>query len=720
MDDYIIPIGLISEKHKKIVGGKAFSLARLNYEGFKVPKFFCLTAKAYREFLEKNKLNGQLFVELARKDFSKMRWEEMWDTSLRFKNMFLSSPIPENIENEIRAEIEKNYSEGPLVIRSSAPGEDSQTTSFAGIHESYVNIVGIEEVIEHIKLVWASLWSDAAILYRNELNLDMKTSSMAVIVQELIDGDRSGIVFSKDPTNESQVAIESVYGLNEGLVSGDIEPDRWILDRDSGTIAYHRNPSKRDHMLSLNTEGTLIEKLPPSLSEKEPLKEAEIRKIYEMAMISEDFFGCPQDMEWTISGDEFYLLQSRPITTLDDKEKNWYLSLRRSFENLKKLRFKLEDVLIPEMIEDAKSMSEIDLKSLNDIELADVIDKRNDLLQKWKAIYTKEFIPFAHGMRLFGEVYNEMVKPDDSHEFMELLVNSNLLSVQRNDKLNSMAKMIQKDNSLKQTIESGRIEGDFATIFNEFISKFGTSSYIQDKKQVLKLILELAKKPETQKMRKNDLSKLERNFYSKFDKNEEDYASELLEIGRSSYQLRDDDNIYLGAIEGHYLDSVREGEERIQERGFIHVFDPKEIMKALREENYVPKKTEYKHDIVPPTKMKIRQIQGQPASKGIVTGIARVIKNKNDLFSIKDGEILVCDAVEPNMTFVTPLISGIVERRGGMLIHGAIIAREYGIPCVTGIPDAIEIIETGDEVTVDGYLGIVVIEINKTSQATSF
>ena len=104
-----------------------------------------------------------------------------------------------------------------------------------------------------------------------------------------------------------------------------------------------------------------------------------------------------------------------------------------------------------------------------------------------------------------------------------------------------------------------------------------------------------------------------------------------------------------------------------------------------------------------------RQLVGQPASPGIAAGKARVILRAEDLFAFQPGEILVCDAIEPNMTFVVPLAAGIVERRGGMLIHGAIIAREYGIPCVTGIPDATSLIPNGTRVTVDGFLGIVII-----------
>jgi pyruvate,water dikinase len=113
---------------------------------------------------------------------------------------------------------------------------------------------------------------------------------------------------------------------------------------------------------------------------------------------------------------------------------------------------------------------------------------------------------------------------------------------------------------------------------------------------------------------------------------------------------------------------------------------------------------------VPGTRLQARQLVGQPAGPGLGKGKARVISQPADLAAFQAGEILVCDAVDPNMTFVVPLAGGIVERRGGMLIHGAIIAREYGLPCVTGVPEATVLIRTGDRLTVDGYLGLVIIE----------
>jgi pyruvate,water dikinase len=206
---------------------------------------------------------------------------------------------------------------------------------------------------------------------------------------------------------------------------------------------------------------------------------------------------------------------------------------------------------------------------------------------------------------------------------------------------------------------------------------------------------------------------LEKDFLSRFDEEQKSYALELLDLARASYRLRDDDNIYLDKIQGQLLAAVEEGRRRIQERSTPEskTLEIDDLLKAVQSEAPVHKPDQKAQQ---PAKkksfsLKSRQILGQPAGPGMAMGKARVVLDSSDLFSFQKGEILVCDAVDPGMTFVVPLAAAIVERRGGMLIHGAIIAREYGIPCVTGVPDAVNQIKTGDFITVDGHLGIVII-----------
>ena len=191
----ILTLAQIKDNDKKRIGGKCFSLYKLHQQGFQIPKTVCITTEAYNHYVDSTGLKENILLELNRKDFKDMRWEEIWDASLRVRNMFLKKPIPAVLENKLSDFFKLIFLKKNVVVRSSAPGEDSAKTSFAGLHESFVNVYGIDAILEHIRLVWASLWSDAALLYRKELGLNIEKSSMAVIVQELIQGEKSGVMF---------------------------------------------------------------------------------------------------------------------------------------------------------------------------------------------------------------------------------------------------------------------------------------------------------------------------------------------------------------------------------------------------------------------------------------------------------------------------------------------------------------------------------------------
>ena len=174
------------------VGGKALALARMARAGIAVPPFVAVTTDAYGAFLDATELRTRILFELDRKDFADMRWEEMWDAALRIRNLFLKTPLPDELRAALAEPVAARFADVATVVRSSAPGEDSAAASFAGLHESYVNVRGVDAILEHVKLVWASLWSDGALLYRRELGLDPTRSTMAVVVQEIVAGERSG------------------------------------------------------------------------------------------------------------------------------------------------------------------------------------------------------------------------------------------------------------------------------------------------------------------------------------------------------------------------------------------------------------------------------------------------------------------------------------------------------------------------------------------------
>lgn len=713
----------IKPEDKDLVGGKGFALSVLSQNGFVVPRALAISSLAYSKYVQATGLNERISMELNRKDFKDMRWEEIWDASLRIRNMFLKTTMPRDLREELAEIVGRTFADNPVAVRSSAPGEDSAKTSFAGLHESYVNIRGGNNILEHVLKVWASLWSDAALLYRQELGLDAEKSTMSVLVQEIVLGQRSGVAFGQNPNNFDQAVIESVYGLNQGLVDGTVEPDRWILDRQKKTVISH-NPASREKYLVPTSMGLNLEPLPVTMSEKPPLEEQEVCQILDLVLDSEQLFGWPQDLEWTFQEKTLFTLQSRPITTTRDDQgyysRSWYLSLRRSYQNLKNLRERIEKELIPEMIQEAEKLKTLDLGILSDQELQQEIQIRQGIYDKWQRVYWQEFIPFAHGARLFGQVYNDILRPADPYEFIQLLGTGYLVSLKRNESLEDMAKSVRDDPDLAQILSKGdwsKVDQGFKQKMESFMDQFGSifcheASCTQDRQAILRLVQEMAKKSSRdQKMRKEDLASLQEEFLSRFEGQDRVEAEELLDLARASYKLRDDDNIHLGRIEGQLLSAVQEGLSRLGDRipANGQVAEARQVVKALKDPSYVPEFQKPQHEGKSQYQIKARQLIGQPAGPGLATGKARVINGPADLREFKSGEILICDSVDPNMTFVVPLAAAIVERRGGMLIHGAIIAREYGLPCVTGIPEATSFIQTGQTITVDGYSGIVII-----------
>jgi phosphohistidine swiveling domain-containing protein len=718
----------IRPDHRNRIGPKAYALSVMAREGFKIPDTLFLTVDAYNAFVNASGLRERILLELNRKKFKDMRWEEIWDCVTRIRSIFLKKQIPEPLNAYLTEKIQSRFTGKTLAVRSSAPDEDATGSSFAGLHESFINVRGTESVLKHVRLVWASLWSDAALLYRQEIGLDVGKSAMAVVLQETVTGDRSGVVFSQNPSDETQGVIESVYGFNQGLVDGRVEPDRWILDREKHTILSH-NPVERSHWLIPSEHGVEMVSLPQNLSERPPINTEEALSIYRLACQAEALFKTPQDVEWTIKNDTLYLLQSRPITTLlsnkTQDKRAWYLSLHRSFENLKALRKTIEEKLIPEMKQTASDLAEKDLTMLSHRQLADEIKKRWEINHNWVNIYWEEFIPFAHGIRLFGQYYNDAVQPDDPYEFMNLLTHTKMASLERNRMLEDLAAMVLNDPELLEKLQTGDalvLDPEFEKKVDRFIVKFGDLSCAvtggtqcaTDTRPLFKLLVEMAANPSLLKPHKQmkDARTLEKNFLGCFEGSKRKEAMDLLDLARSSYRMRDDDNIYLGRIEAQMLTAVTEAKSRVEntDRKENHQPELDKLKSVIHDLDYGNGNRELavsndEHGF----KVNPRQLVGQPAGPGLSRGRARVIRHHLDLQDFKNAEILVCDAVDPNMTFVIPLAAGVIERRGGMLIHGAIIAREYGLPCVTGIPDATSLIHTGDEISVDGFLGIVTI-----------
>ena len=382
---FTLTLDQVEPRDRDRVGGKGYALSRMAREGLPIPGALLIDEEAYRHFIRRTGIGESIALEINRKIVDQMRWEELWDAALRIRNLFLRTPLPDEIREELAREIESRFRGLSVVVRSSAPGEDSAKVSFAGLHESFVNVRGTEAILDHVRLVWASLWSDGALLYRKDLGLDIATSTMAVIVQEIVAGECSGVAFSVSPDNPARSVIEAVHGLNQGLVDGTVEPDRWTLDRKTAQVLSHQ-PASRQKAVFASASGVETLPLPAARAQSPPLAPEEVACVFEAALKLERFFGSPQDMEWTIRNGAFYILQARPVTAGDPSgggdPRAWNLTLKRSFENLKALREEVEGRWIPAMIIEGDSLAAIEMDSLSDEQIADEIERRQRLSQE--------------------------------------------------------------------------------------------------------------------------------------------------------------------------------------------------------------------------------------------------------------------------------------------------------------------------------------------------
>ena len=272
------------------VGGKARNLGRLLAGGFRVPNGFCVTADACVRFLEHNGLDpaGATGETVARGSF------------------------PSEVETAIRCSSESLMGAGarPVAVRSSGASEDGRAFAFAGQFETYLNLTDVASVIEHVRLCWASAWKERLRIYAPGL-----VPRIAVVVQEMVEAEKSGILFTRNPVASGApgIFVEANWGLGETVVGGEVSPDSYVLDRKSGRVVEKRIAHK---LWRLRPGGRRPEPMPEGLRDEEALSPLELQTLWRRGCEIESFFdGRPQDVEWAFSGGRLYLLQTRPITT---------------------------------------------------------------------------------------------------------------------------------------------------------------------------------------------------------------------------------------------------------------------------------------------------------------------------------------------------------------------------------------------------------------------
>jgi len=305
-----------------IAGGKGANLGEMVHAGIPVPPGFVVTATAYYDFLEATDLMGEIRKLLKDVDANDSR--ALQDASYHIKEKFVSVAMPEHMVKEIQTSYRK-LGGGLVAVRSSATAEDLPDASFAGQQRTFLNIQGEESVVRAVQECWASLFESRAIFYRHEQGFDHFKVGIAVPVQRMIQSEAAGVMFTVEPlsSDRSKILIEAIYGLGEAIVSGDLTPDQYTLDKNSLSV-LDKKIVEQDWYLTRNLEvrpdeleTNIKAPVPPKLQKIQKIDDQDITGLATIGKRLEEHYKTPQDVEWAKEGGKLYIVQTRPVTTLN-------------------------------------------------------------------------------------------------------------------------------------------------------------------------------------------------------------------------------------------------------------------------------------------------------------------------------------------------------------------------------------------------------------------
>jgi pyruvate,water dikinase len=298
-----------------ISGGKGCNLAKLKQAGFEVPPGFILSTSAFSEFLVENELDKPIYKEL--RSLRSIDPDQIKNTSEKILNLLAKSKIPLNIEIAVKNMLTQLHFQR-VAVRSSATAEDLPFASFAGQQDSFLNVTSEADILANIKRCWASLFNERSITYRLQNKIDHAAVLMAVCIQEMVPSDLSGILFTADPisNHHRHLVINAGFGLGEGLVMGWVNPDQIVVDKSDHKIISYEIGDKKKRVNLEEAGGTSIAEVLPESVNQPALSFDQINRLTQMGVQVESIYNQPQDIEWAISSDHIYLLQSRPITSL--------------------------------------------------------------------------------------------------------------------------------------------------------------------------------------------------------------------------------------------------------------------------------------------------------------------------------------------------------------------------------------------------------------------
>ncbi|HDR7517848.1 phosphoenolpyruvate synthase [Bacillus mobilis] len=315
MSSFVLDFQEIENTQLSLVGGKGLNLGELSsVQGLQVPEGFCVTTVGYEKAIEQNEELQTLLQQLT-----KLKMEEraqIGEMSKKIREVIMLVEIPSDVVEAVTHYLSRFGNEHAYAVRSSATAEDLPYASFAGQQDTYLNIIGEEAILQYVRKCWASLFTERAVMYRMQNSFEHNQVSICVVVQKMVFPEASGILFTADPitSNRKVLSIDASFGLGEALVSGLVSADNYKVKE--GEISETMIATKKIAIYAVKEGGTETKQIDPVQQKMQTLSEQQILQLAQIGRQIEAYFGCPQDIEWCLAHDTFYIVQSRPITTL--------------------------------------------------------------------------------------------------------------------------------------------------------------------------------------------------------------------------------------------------------------------------------------------------------------------------------------------------------------------------------------------------------------------
>ncbi|WP_410986143.1 phosphoenolpyruvate synthase [Bacillus paranthracis] len=332
MSSFVLDFQEIEKGQLSLVGGKGLNLGELsNIQGIQVPEGFCVTTVGYEKAIEQNEELQTLLQQLTKLELEDRA--QIGEMSKEIREVIMAVQIPTDVVEAVTQYLSRFGNEHAYAVRSSATAEDLPYASFAGQQDTYLNIIGKEAILQHVRKCWASLFTERAVMYRMQNGFEHNQVSICVVVQKMVFPEASGILFTADPITSSRkiLSIDASFGLGEALVSGLVSADNYKVKE--GKIVDKVISTKKVAIYALKEGGTETKQINSAQQKIQTLSEQQILQLAQIGRQIEAYFGCPQDIEWCLARNTFYIVQSRPITTLypipeeNDGENHVYISV---------------------------------------------------------------------------------------------------------------------------------------------------------------------------------------------------------------------------------------------------------------------------------------------------------------------------------------------------------------------------------------------------------